>query len=210
MEFSSRTEQTAKQKSPIGGFLFICVRIMGMKKVIVVVVIIAAGVLFYSMRDKSPIKIEVPATSENGDFHPDPSNATFIFYDGPITLSAGRSEIEIVPGNALVEETILMDKFAYGDINADSKEDTVLLLARYGAGSGTFIYVAAFVSGPVTYKGSEAIYIGDRISPQNISINKGIVTVEYLDRKIDEALAAEPTVPTTKQFVYKNREFQER
>ncbi len=182
-----------------------------MKKIIVIIVIlIGAVVLFYTLRNNASNETGTPVVDKNGVFRPDPSNATFTFYDGPITLSAGRNEREIAPGSAFTEETILMDKFAYGDINADVKEDTILLLARYGAGSGTFIYVATFVSGPVTYRGSGAIYIGDRISPQSISINGGIVTVEYLDREIDESLAVEPTVPTSKQFVYRNGEFQER
>ena len=163
------------------------------------------------MRDDSPQeKTGTPVASENGTFRPNPSNATFIFDDGPITLSQGRNERAITPSSALLEETTLMDKLAYGDINLDGKEDAALFLARYGGGSGTFIYVAAFVSGPVTYRGSEAIFIGDRIAPQSISINKEVVIVEYLDRGPDEALASEPTIQVTKQFVYRDGEFQER
>jgi len=182
-----------------------------MKKIVFAVVIVGVIIGYFVIRDSySTDKTGTPVISENGVFHPDPSNATFTFDDEAITLSAGRNERSIAPGSALVEETILLDKFAYGDINADGKEDTVLFLARYGAGSGTFIYLAAFVSGPVTYRGSKATFIGDRISPQSISISRGIVTVEYLDRGPDEALVAEPTVRVSKQFVYKNGEFQEK
>ena len=105
---------------------------------------------------------------------------------------------------------MLLDKFAYGDINADGKEDAIVFLARYGSGSGTFIYLAAFVSGPVTYRGTRVTYLGDRISPQSISINEGIVTVKYLDRRLDEALAVEPTVRMTKEFTFEDGGFQER
>lgn len=182
-----------------------------MRKTIIIVIIFAVAVALYAMRGNfSADRTEIPTTRENGDFRPDPSNATFTFDNEPITLSAGQNERSITPGSALTEETILMDKFAYGDINRDGKEDTALLLARYGAGSGTFIYVAAFVSGPVTYHGSEATFIGDRIVPQSISINGEVVTVEYLDRGPNEALAAEPTIPTTKQFLFRDGELQER
>ena len=109
-----------------------------------------------------------------------------------------------------MEETVLLDQFAYGDINADGKEDAVFFLARYGGGSGTFIYLAAFVSGPVTYRGSEATFIGDRVSPQSISINNTTVTVKYLDRAADEPLAAEPTIQASKQFSYRVGGFEER
>ncbi|MDO8569559.1 MAG: hypothetical protein Q7R89_02160 [bacterium] len=182
-----------------------------MKKIIIIIIVVAIAALLYTMRDNSPRdKTVTPTVSEKGVFRPDPSSATFIFDDEEITLSAGRNEKSITPGNALVEETVLMDKFAYGDINADGKEDTVLFLARYGGGSGTFIYLGAYVSGPVTYRGSRAILIGDRIVPQSISINKGIITIKYLDRKEDEPFSAEPTVSISKQFIYKNGELVEK
>src|SRR3990167_4965926 len=179
-----------------------------MKKIIIIIIIVAGAVLVYAMRDNFPTETtKAPTTNETRAFRPDPSSATFIFdnekitlsagknerlisssatfiFDNEkITLSAGKNERLIVPGSVLVEEIVLMDKFAYGDLNADGKEDTVLLLARYGAGSGIFVYLAAFASGPVTYKGSKAIFIGDRIAPQSLFIKGSAVTVEYLDRK---------------------------
>ena len=182
-----------------------------MKKIIIIIIIIAGAILVYAMRGNSPTETtKAPTINDTRAFRPDPSNATFIFDNEMITLSAGKNEKSIVPGSVLMEETVLMDKFAYGDLNADGKEDTVLLLARYGAGSGIFIYLAAFTSGPVTYKGSKAIFIGDRIAPKSLSIKGDTVTVEYLDRKPDEAFAAEPTVSASKQFIYKNGEFVEK
>jgi len=182
-----------------------------MKKIIIIIIIVAGAVLVYAMRDNFPTETtKAPTTNETRAFRPDPSSATFIFDNEKITLSAGKNERLIVPGSVLVEEIVLMDKFAYGDLNADGKEDTVLLLARYGAGSGIFVYLAAFASGPVTYKGSKAIFIGDRIAPQSLFIKGSAVTVEYLDRKPDEAFAAEPTVSVSKQFIYKNGEFVEK
>jgi len=184
-----------------------------MRKIIIIaiVIILGAAVLIYAMRNKSEVKeVTTPTTTQNGNFKPDPSNATFTIEDETITLASGRNEREVAPGSAMTEETTLMDKFAYGDLNADGKVDTALLLARYGGGSGTFVYAGAFVSGPVNYKGTQTVFIGDRIVPQSISIGGGIVTVTYLDRKADEALAAEPTVLESKQFVYRNGEFQER
>ncbi len=188
-----------------------CVRIKLMRKIILACVIVVGLVVgYFLIRDDSSKKTGAPVVNENGELRPDPSSATFTFDGEAVTLSNGRSEEAVVPGSTLVEETLLLDKFAYGDINADNKEDTVLLLARYGAGSGTFIYLAGFISGPVTYRGTEAIFIGDRITPQSISVGGRTVTVSYLDREDDEAFAVEPTVKVSKRFVYKNGEFQER
>ena len=43
-----------------------------------------------------------------------------------------------------------------------------------------------------------------------VSIKQGVVTIEYLDRRPDEALAAEPTVLISRQFTYRAGEFEER
>ncbi len=180
------------------------------KLIIIVIILVIAGLLYFWKSSSNTTSVEFGYNPNSIDRHPDPSNATFIFDDGPVTLSAGRNERTITPGSALSEETTLMDKFAYGDINKDGRGDTALLLARYGGGSGTFIYLAAFVSGPFNYKGSEVIFLGDRISPQSISIDGDIVTIKYLDREPDEAFSAEPTVPMSKQFIYKNGGFQEK
>ena len=182
-----------------------------MRKITIIIILVGVAILFYAMLSNSPVeKTSEPTASEDGNFRPDPSNATFIFDDGPTTLSAGRNERMTAPGSAFTEETSLMDKFAYGDINRDNRDDTVLLLARYGAGSGTFIYLAAFVSGPVTYRGSEVFFIGDRIVPQSIAIDGETVVVKYLDRGPDEAFSTEPTIPMSQQFIYRNGAFQER
>ncbi|MEK7177069.1 MAG: hypothetical protein AAB719_02155 [Patescibacteria group bacterium] len=175
--------------------------------ILVIVVLVA---VYFLVRGNSVNKTGVPVLNEDGEVRRDPSNATFTFDGEAVTLRDGQSEEAVVPGSAVMEETLLLDKFAYGDINSDGKEDTLLLLARYGAGSGTFIYLAAVVSGPVTYRGTEAVFIGDRVTPQSISVNGSTATVKYLDRKSDEALAAEPTVLTSKQFTYRNGGFQER
>ena len=213
MEFSSDTEQTARRKSPIGDFRLsgANAKMRPMKRLVIIIVVIVAVALAYAVSGHfSTSKTATPAKTENGAFRPDPSNATFIFEDGSVTLSSGQNEKPITPDGVLVEETVLLDKFAYGDINADDKEDTVLLLARYGGGSGTFVYLAAFVSGPVTYRGSEAIFIGDRIIPQSISISGNVVTVVYLDRRAGEALADESTVLVSRQFMYRAGKFEER
>lgn len=196
----------------VGGCSSFHVKIELMKKIVLIILILIIGAfLYYALRNNLfTSKTEAPQISEGSDFNPDPSNATFTFESEPVTLSAGRNERTVAPGSAMTEETVLLDKFAYGDINTDDKKDTALLLVQYGAGSGTFTYVAVFVSGPLTYKGSEAVFIGDRIVPQSISISNGIVTVTYLDRKSNESMTTEPTVLVSKEFVFKNGEFQEK
>jgi hypothetical protein len=173
-----------------------------MKKLLILILLLALGFGFYFL-NKDNTTDNTDTSNPTEAFKPDPSSATFIFDGEPITFSRG------IHGSEEGEISILDEK-ATGDLNNDGKADTVLLLANNSVGSGVFIYIAAYVSGPVNYKGTDALFVGDRISPQSISIANGVVTFKYLDREADESFAAEPTVPVTKQFVYKNSEFVER
>ena len=202
----------SKQESPSGTVIFVYLEpverlyLYLMKKVIFFILLaIVIGAVIYATRDPVPeLGFNRP---DFQTFQPDPSNATFIFEDGEVTLSQGKSEKE---EGGIVEEVTLLDTRAYGDVNGDNKNDAAVFLARYGGGSGTFIYAAAFVSGPLNYKGSNVVFLGDRISPQDISIKNGVVTVEYLDRRNDEGFAAEPTVPVSKQLIFSNGTLEER
>lgn len=176
-----------------------------MKKLLFLI-IVAAGLIFYFTR--SPESASTPNTDPIGSAEINPSNATFSFDDGSVTLTNGTGEKE--DEETGFKETVeILEERAIGDLNADGKNDAVLLLARSGGGSGVFIYAAAYISGPVNYKGTNAIFLGDRISPQSITIANGIATVRFLDRNPDEAFAAEPTMPKDEQFVYRDGAFRE-
>lgn len=164
-----------------------------MKKfLLLIIIILAAGFLYFKKHN-----VSAPAPSLNNNLsttEKDPSNGTFSIDDEKFTLSNGKAESE----NGTVE---LLEEKAAGDINKDGKDDNVLLLAQSGGGSGVFIYIAAYISGPVSYKGTNAIFIGDRISPESVAVSNGVITLKYLDREPDESFASEPTVPKTLQFV---------
>lgn len=175
-----------------------------MKKIIVLVLLIGALVALFFFKDESG-KVRNENTPEQGaSFNPDPSNASFDFNNETIVLSQGKRV------TSTGEETMLLDQTGRGDLNGDGKEDTAVFLARIGGGSGVFIHVAAYVSGPVNYKGTNTIFIGDRVAPQSISIENGVLTATFLDRAEDEPYAAEPTVSVTKEFIYQNGTLEER
>ncbi len=179
-----------------------------MKKIVGIIVIVGIAIffLFKSPTEKKEVRVEIMQTVPN----PNPSNATFFFDEGLVTLKDGRSSVPI-SGGSIAIETTLSDTISYGDINGDGKNDTVALLIQTGGGSGVFVYLASYVSGNVEYKGSNAIFIGDRISPKSIEINQsGLITLKYLDRKDDEPMAAEPSILVEKNFVYKSGSIEEK
>lgn len=176
-----------------------------MKKLITVILIIIVGIaVWYFIGGQSNSNTaDVASTSTS---RPDASNATFIFDDGLITLRKGLNEQEIAPNSALTQETSLTDIVEYGDINGDKKDDAVVVLKQTSGGSGVFIYLAAYVSGPVNYKGTNAVFVGDRIEPKSISIKNNVITLNYLDRKSNEPFSSKPTTSVTQQFIYQSEE----
>lgn len=180
-----------------------------MRKVIILLLVIGViGALYLATRDEQ-VEIKVPSTTDSST-RPDPSNATFEFEDGFVTLFGGSGTRSIAPDSGIKEEITLTDMMAYGDLNSDKRNDAAVLIVRTGGGSGVFVYVAGFVSGLVNYKGTNALFVGDRVSPKSVSIANGVVTVTYLDRRADEPFAAEPTLEVSKQYSYSSGKLVER
>lgn len=149
---------------------------------------------FYANNGK---KIELAVESSR----PDARNASFLFEDGEVTLKNGRNDGD--DSSFIPTETYLTGEPAYGDINSDKKNDTVVLLVQNSGGSGVFVYIAGYVSGNVAYKGSNAVFVGDRISPTQVTIDdKGVIKLSYLDRAPNDPMSETPTIPKTKSFKY--------
>jgi hypothetical protein len=164
--------------------------------------VVAGFGIYYLVHSHSSSTAQAPITIATDTTHPDPSNATFQFEDGPLTLKNGTVTTNVTPNGELTLETDLTNTIAYGDLNGDGKNDAAFLLVQTSSGTGVFFNVAAYVSGLVTYKGTNAVFLGDRIIPKSIAIANGIITVTYLDRTASEAMTDDPTLLVTKQFVY--------
>lgn len=186
-----------------------------MKKLLGLLVIVAIGYGIWYLSGKTantpiPLTTKTPTDTSSQIGHPDASNATFLFEDGPVILSKGTNTTSVIPGGASLIETSLTNTIGYGDLNNDGKEDAVVALIQSGGGTGTFIYLAGYVSGTISYKGTNATFIGDRILPKTITIGNGEVTFTYLDRKADEPMDAEPTISAYKTFIYSNGTLKEK
>ncbi|MFS8067691.1 MAG: hypothetical protein ACMG6S_15110, partial [Byssovorax sp.] len=59
-----------------------------------------------------------------GTSHPDMSNATFSFEDGPVTLKKGSNSTTIANSSS-IQETNQLDLESYGDLNADGISDVI-------------------------------------------------------------------------------------
>lgn len=142
-----------------------------------------------------PLTIVVPEPVEETKVV-DPKNLTYNLAGEAVTLVAGKSAVPAAPGSAQTVTTQYFGNELVTDVNADGMDDTVFLLTQDGGGSGTFFYLAAALKTAQGYEGTEAVFIGDRIAPQNITKGDvpGTVVVNYADRAPGESFAVPPSI----------------
>ena len=127
---------------------------------------------------------------------PDERNSSYEIDGLEVSLKDGKSSLDIEEGAASRLETEFIISRA-GDLNADGRADAALFLRQRSGGSGTFYYIAAALAAGGGYEGLNAVFLGDRIEPQDITIEDGLVTAVFLDRRDDQAFSAAPSVETT-------------
>ena len=125
----------------------------------------------------------------------DPKNIGYIVDGETIILVDGKFERVQAPDSAVKEVFGILGEPVYGDLDADGDLDAVSYLVRSGGGSGSFVYVVvALNDGPLLYRGTNAMFLGDRIAPQNITIEDGRAVANFGERRSNEPLSAAPSV----------------
>lgn len=124
----------------------------------------------------------------------DPLNITYAISGQDYTLTNGRVEKEIAPGSASKDVVTVYGKVVMGDLNGDGVPDATMILTQNAGGSGTFFYVVEAINVGGVFKPTNAMLIGDRIAPQNITILDGKVLVNYADRKPGESFDVQPSL----------------
>lgn len=68
-----------------------------------------------------------------------------------------------------------------GDLNNDGKNDIAFLITRNDKDRGILYYLASSLATDNGYIGTNLVYIGEKIQPQNISIDNGVISIDYLN-----------------------------
>jgi hypothetical protein len=133
----------------------------------------------------------------------DPLNLTYDIERIIVPLVNGRAEQESAPGSATKLVTQVFGQAVYGDISGDGAADAAMIVTQEMGGTGTFYYLVAAIA---TEGGGEnagnTIFLGDRIAPQNITIENGMITVNYADRAQGESFTVEPHIGHTTRVRY--------
>jgi hypothetical protein len=133
-------------------------------------------------------------------------NSSYVIENSLVKLENGLSEVAIASDSATKIETSVWGKPVSGDLNGDELDDAALILIQNPGGSGTFYYIGAnmFDSINKKYTGTNALLLGDRILPENISVEKGEIIVKYKERKNDEPMTQTPSVEVLKKYWVEN------
>jgi hypothetical protein len=128
----------------------------------------------------------------------DPVNAIYTIEGSDIQLRDGHFEMPAAPGSAAKITVEMFDTPAYGNLNGDGDIDAAVILVYQSGGSGTFYYLGAALNKAGNYRGTNALFLGDRIIPQAVTIENRTIVVDFADRAPSEPMAAAPTVDATK------------
>ncbi|HVU06708.1 MAG TPA: hypothetical protein VHE10_02900 [Candidatus Paceibacterota bacterium] len=124
----------------------------------------------------------------------DAQNASYIVEGALVKLANGLATVETSPGSATKTTVRYFGNDAKGDLNGDGRADIAFILTSDSSGSGMFYYAAVALGSESGYRGTNAVFLGDRIAPQTTQIRDGIVIVNYSDRKPDEPMTISPSV----------------
>ena len=119
--------------------------------------------------------------------------------DGVAELEGGGYEEPVAPGSSAMTR-IVLGKSAFGDLDGDGEDDAAAITIENPGGSGSFRYVHAlpWADGALTDAG--AVFLGDRIRVEGVSIHDGVIVVAMLDRPDDASFSEAPTLPVIRRF----------
>jgi hypothetical protein len=178
-----------------------------MKRILIICIITLAVALIAVLMYQISLQTQQPIQNSNTNVTAsvsDPRNTTYVIDGETVTLKDGLAEEVLAPDSASKKVTKVFQADTTGDLNMDGKPDSVVILTQDTGGSGTFYYAAVALNSGNGYTGTNALLLGDRISPQTAYIKDVFAIVNFTDRKPDEPMTATPTVGVSKYFVVEN------
>ncbi|MDH4047252.1 MAG: Gmad2 immunoglobulin-like domain-containing protein [Gammaproteobacteria bacterium] len=142
--------------------------------------------------DEAPESGIAPGRADAG-----PLNTTYGIDGSPFTLRDGRFEMPAAPDSAAKITLKVFGAPAYGELDDDRETDAAVILVYQGGGSGTFYYLAAALGGEDGYRGTNALLLGDRVTPQFLRIQNRAIAIDFRDRGPAESFATAPTIDMT-------------
>lgn len=119
----------------------------------------------------------------------DVKNIAYTIDNEIFTLVNGRAEKTYTPDSATKNILSIFGEPKYGDLDTDGDEDAAILLAHDPGGSGTFYYAVLAVNNAGNYQATNALLLGDRITPQTVDILYGSAVYNFFERESSSGLS---------------------
>lgn len=129
-----------------------------------------------------------------------PENASYLIGDNWVQLTDGYSVIKNLSDVSSKTVTRIFSQTEFGDLDKKFGDDAALLLMQQCGGSGSFFYLTAALDAGGLYRGTNAVFLGDRIAPLSVTIRDKQIVVLYSDRRTDEPMVTMPTVIKARRF----------
>jgi hypothetical protein len=149
------------------------------------------------------VKNKLPVEGDRSTVMVDPENATYQIEDRKIPLKNGSGQSNSKITSLDYYEAELGTVKEKRDINTDGLEETLVIINYNSGGTGVFSYLGVAKAGLLVMP---TIFIGDRVIIQSLEASQGVITINYLDRKEGEAMAAVPTVPRVLRVGFSNNQ----
>lgn len=176
---------------------------MKITRIIVHILFVGSIVLFFTKSSWVPHLVQYILRSEMDQaFLMDPRSpldASYVLGSGlgakVITLTQGVYQEKETGSDASTGRIVkVFSDPVYGDLDGDGDDDAVLMLYEQAGGSGTFYYVAVAINEDGVYRGTDTLFIGDRIAPQTLRIQDGRPIVTYADRGPKDPFSVQPSI----------------
>ena len=126
----------------------------------------------------------------------------FTLSNGAAEKSNGAAEKVSAPGSAAQNTVALVGEPVTGDVTGDGKPDAALLIRNDPGGSGTFYYAVVAVGEGGSYRATNALPLGDRITPQAVDFAGGRFIYRFVERGAEESMAQTPTLERSVSVVF--------
>jgi hypothetical protein len=177
---------------------------MNKSRIILIAAMIIGSVLLFTAC--TPGTSDSKASDSKAEVITGALNSTYLLGKESITLVNGIFEKKAAPNSSAVNKTQVWEQPIIGDLNADGKDDAAVCLINTPGGSGTFYYIAAAINDAnmKNFKGTNAVFLGDRIQLSKLSIENNIISVTYNEIQAGKAMTATPSVTVSKKFKVEN------
>ena len=159
---------------------------------IVIVFLALLAIVFYFGAQPPPAPVSIKEATTTTFTPSGAKDTTYMIEGQSVKLSGGIARHEVAPGSASTMTIKVFGEPTLGDVNGDGQNDAALILMQEGSGSGTFYYLAVAYSSTTGIIGTNALLLGDRISPQTLEIRNNEIIANYATRKSDEPMTASP------------------